>query len=126
MQELEIDYSQVQSVNPTVAADESWEAPPHKYFGPKDPKNGKRLPEPVYVHQEYPRMMYAKEGGKIVAKLVKSDEEKEKLGADWKKNPGELGYIGAPSFDQVVEMRRKAEQGAKTGEKTETLHLKKS
>jgi hypothetical protein len=117
--ELEIDYSNIPSPAATPA-EETWEPPPHKYFGPKDPKNGKRLPEPVYQHQEFPRTMYAKQGGKITARLVRSQEEVEALGPDWKKNPGELGYIGAPSFEQALEMKKKAEP-VKAEEKRETL-----
>jgi hypothetical protein len=108
MAENEIDYSNIPSPSSTPA-EETWEPPPHKYFGPKDPKTGKRLPEPVYVHQEFPRTMYAKQGEKIIARLVRSQEEVEALGQDWKKTPGELGYIGAPSFEQAQAMKKPEE-----------------
>lgn len=96
---LEIDYSQLPSSAP-VRNEEEWEPPVHKYFGPKNPQTGKKLPEPVYVHQEYPRTVYARQGNKIVAKLVNSDEHLKSLGKGWEKSPAAFGFIGAPSFEE--------------------------
>jgi hypothetical protein len=96
---LEIDYSQVPTAAPSKESEE-WEPPVHKYFGPKDLKTGKRLPEPVYVHQEYPRTVYGRQGHKIVARLVRSDAELKALGAGWEKNPSAFGFIGAPSLEE--------------------------
>jgi hypothetical protein len=96
---LELDYSQVPAAVPTKN-EEEWEPPIHKYFGPKDPKTGRKLPEPVYVHQEYPRTVYGKQGNKIVARLVRSDEELKALGKGWEKNPSAFGFIGAPSLEE--------------------------
>lgn len=103
MNDLSIDYSAIQS--PAARQDENeWEPPVHKFFGKRLP-NGKTEKEPVYVHQEYPRMMYALKGGKIQAKVVNSDAEKDALGEGWEKNPAAFGYIGAPSFEQIQQMR---------------------
>lgn len=107
MDKMEIDYSELPKPV-TVTENEDWEPPVHKYFGPKGPK-GKPLPEPVYVHQEYPRTVYGQRNGKIVAKLVSSDREFHALGKGWEKNPSAFGFIGAPSAEQVLEMSREAE-----------------
>ena len=102
---MEIDYSQIQQT--TKSTDDGWEAPPHVYFGRKL-ENGKREKEPVYVHQEYPRMMYSQKDGKITAKVVKSEAELNALGKGWEKTPAAFGYVGAPSFEQAIELQAKA------------------
>lgn len=116
----EIDYSGIPApaANPS---EESWEPPPHKYFGPKDAK-GKRIPEPVYTHQEYPRTVYSRKDGKIIAKLVRSDEELKAIGSDWTKDLSSLGYIGAPSFEQSLAMKAKADAALEP----KTLTVKKA
>lgn len=122
MEELKIDYSEVPNALPGPQAEEGWEAPPHKYFGPRDQKTGKMKPEPVYMHQEFPKTMYAKRDGKIVARLVLSEEDVKALGSGWVngKDLTSLGYIGAPSRDQLLEANRKAEERPR-----DTLTLKK-
>lgn len=105
MSDLNIDYSAIQS--PVAGQDASeWEPPIHKFFGKKLP-NGKTEREPIYSYQEYPRMLYALKNGKIQARVVNSDQEKDALGEGWEKTPAAFGYIGAPSFDQLVNMREK-------------------
>ena len=99
-----IDYSGVPQ-QAGVVLDEDWEPPIHKFFG-KKLGNGKTEKEPVYVHQKYPSLKYAKQGEKIVAKLVNSDEELKALGDGWEDTPAAFGYIGAPSFDQLQEMNK--------------------
>lgn len=115
MEKLEIDYSQLPPSAP-VRNEEEWEPPVHKYFGTKDKQTGKMQKEPVYVHQEYPRTVYAKQGNKIVARLVKSDEELKALGKGWEKNPSAFGFIGAPSHEEQIKIDA-AEQAAKMAAK---------
>lgn len=103
----EIDYSEIKQPQ-VISANEEWEPPTHKYFGKKLP-NGKTEKEPVYIHQEYPRLMYAQIDGKIKAKEVKSEEEKNALGAGWEKTYAVFGLITAPSFEEHVAMQNKAE-----------------
>ncbi len=117
-QPLEIDYSGLPTTAPQ-RNEEEWEPPQHKYFGPKNPQTGKKLPEPVYVHQEYPRTVYAKQGNRIVAKLVRSDEELKALGKGWEKNPSAFGFIGAPSYEQQQQINAAQEQ-AQAKEQTAT------
>lgn len=107
MADLEIDYSQLAPVA-GVSLDEDWEPPIHRFFG-KKLENGKQEKEPIYVHQEYPRLFYALQGDKIVARLVHSDTELDKLGAGWEKNPSAFGHISAPSFEQIQAMREEKE-----------------
>lgn len=104
----EIDYSSILQPVPETAQ-EDWEPPVHKYFGKKLP-NGKTEKEPVYSYQEYPRIMYGMREGKIHAKVVNSDHEKQALGPNWATNPAAFGHLTAPSFEQVLAMREKAEQ----------------
>ena len=110
LQPLEIDYSGMPPTAPQ-RQEEEWEPPVHKYFGPKD-KNGKMQKEPVYVHQEYPRTFYAKQGNRIVARLVKSDEELKALGKGWEKSPAAFGFIGAPSYEEQQRINAAQEQAA--------------
>ena len=98
MNEIEIDYSSVQTVDKVI--DEEWEAPSHKYFGRKL-ENGKTEKEAAYVHQEYPRLVYSKPKDKIIAKVINSENELKSLGAGWEKNASAFGYLSAPSFDQL-------------------------
>lgn len=101
----EIDYSEVMQPQ-IVSSNEEWEPPVHKYFG-KKLANGKMEKEPIYYHQDYPRFMYHQTDGKIKARVVNSDAELMKLGAGWAKTPAEFGHIGAPSFEQSIEMKNK-------------------
>ena len=72
---------------------------------------------PIYVHQEYPRMMYKVIDGVIVADLVHDDTSKTlRLGAGWVKNVAELGLLTAPSFEQLLEMKQKPLPEAKAAE----------
>lgn len=99
----DIDYSEI--VQPAkTTEDDGWEPPVHKYFG-KKLANGKMEKEPVYVHQEYPKLLYSQKNGKIVARVVKSAGEKTALGAGWEETPAAFGYIGAPSFEQHLQMK---------------------
>lgn len=98
-----LDYSSVMETQVTIEGD-TWEPPVHKYFGRKLP-NGKMEPEPRYTHQEYPKMKYADVNGSIRVKQVGSVQEEAKLGEEWVDNPAKFGYIGAPSFEQMLEMR---------------------
>lgn len=102
----EIDYSEIKQPQ-IVSANEEWEPPVHKYFGKKLP-NGKTEKEPVYTHQEYPRLMYMQADGKIKARVVASEEEKIALGTGWEKTPAAFGYIGAPSFEEALALKDKA------------------
>lgn len=103
---IEIDYSRVPSQNAPPPADEGWEAPQHKYFGRRLP-NGKMEKEPVYAHQEFPRVMYGMENGRLSAAVVNSEHESAALGAGWEKNPAAFGLITCPSHEQAVAMRAK-------------------
>jgi hypothetical protein len=62
------------------------------------------------VHQEYPRTVYGKQGHKIVARLVRSDEELKALGKGWEKNPSAFGFIGAPSLEEHQRIQEVLEQ----------------
>ena len=104
---LEIDYGEL-TPTPATLEPSDWEPPVHKYFGKKLP-NGKTEKEPIYAHIEYPRLMYSLKNNKIVAKMVRSDAERDSLGEDWKKTPGDFGYLTAPSFDQVIKMKAEEE-----------------
>jgi len=104
MNKLEIDYSDVAPQVADAPEQDEWEPPQHKYFGRKLP-GGKTEKEPVYVHQEYPRLMYSMADGKIKAKLVNSDRERDALGEGWEKNPIAFGYIGAPSYEEHVALQ---------------------
>lgn len=117
---LEIDYSAVPS--PTVENEnQEWEPPVHKYFGKKLP-NGKTEREPVYVHQEYPRLMYALQNSKITARIVHSDGERANLGEGWEPTPAAFGYIGAPSFEQNLVLKKASieDEPAKRGRPAKT------
>ena len=109
----QIDYSEIPESAQSLPQEE-WEPPVHKFFGKKGP-NGKMEKEPIYVHQEYPRMMYALRDKKVIAKLVQSEMQREQLGDEWKLNPGECGLITAPSFEQNLALRAQ-EAEAKTKE----------
>ena len=100
---FEIDYGAIyqdsQEANGVLDSD-AWDPPIHKFFGKRMP-NGKMEKEPVYVHQEYPRLMYSQVGAnKLVARIVKSDAEVAALGEGWEKTPAAFGYINAPSREE--------------------------
>jgi len=100
---LEIDLG-VHGVTTPVQSKSTWKPPRHVYFGPRDPMTGDLGEEPVYVHQEYPRLVYKLDGEKIKAAMINSAGELSALGEGWVKNPGELGYIGAPTLEQSFKM----------------------
>ena len=104
-QPLEIDYSGI-SQEATGSQDaDSWEPPIHKFFGRRQP-NGKMEKEPVYVHQEYPRLMYSLAApGKIVARIVQSAADVADLGEGWEKTPAAFGYISAPSHEEHLALQ---------------------
>jgi hypothetical protein len=111
MPELKIDYSGLVEAPSTVKS--SWRPPRHVFFGKRNPEDGTMEEEPVYVHQEYPRLIYKLDGDVIKARLVHSDAERDPLLADgWAKTPADFGYIGAPSFEEVVKMREAAKAKA--------------
>lgn len=126
MNKLEIDYSEIPR-NDAAPLQEDWEPPIHKFFGKKDAR-GKMEKEPVYYHQEYPRLMYAKREDRIVAREVKSDEERAALGDGWETTPAVFGYIGAPSFEEALKLRDEraadqAEEQANAIDLSAALHL---
>lgn len=109
---MEIDYSEIPQT-PSTAKKESWRAPRHVFFGKKDPETGDMEVEPVYVHQELPRLIYKPHATeqKLVAKLVYTQPELDKLlDEGWGKNPGEFGVITSPSFEQILEAKQKEEE----------------
>lgn len=106
-----LDYSEVQPESAAVGESSEWETPRHVYFGKKLP-NGKTEKEPTYFYQEYPRFMYAEVNGKIKARIVKTEEERKSLGDDWRITPADFGFIGAPSFEQLVKHKNEQEESA--------------
>lgn len=117
--DFELDYSEVKPFNQSLPAQEEWEPPIHKFFGKKLP-NGKTEKEPVYVHQEYPRLMYSLRDKKIVAKLVHSDAELMELGEGWEKTFAAFGHVSAPSYEQHLEIE--ARKQAALQEQVNTAH----
>ena len=105
IQPLEIDYSGI-SQEATGAQDpDSWEPPIHKFFGRRQ-ASGKMEKEPVYVHQEYPRLMYSLAApGKIIARIAHSAADVAGLGEGWEKTPAAFGYISAPSHDEHLALQ---------------------
>lgn len=82
---------------------------PHVYFGPKDPETGEPLPEPVYEHQEFPKVMYTLENGQPRGIQVDSLEQLDALDpAKWFDTPAKFGLITAPTFDQSRQTQRLA------------------
>lgn len=101
---MEIDYSRIPEA--PVEQKSSYRPPRHVFFDRRDPETGMMVEEPKYVHQDYPRMMYKREGEKIVADVIHDDTElTHRLNSGWVKNPGELGYLTAPSFEETLAMR---------------------
>ena len=100
----EIDYSEIPQP-PATTLPSGWKAPRHVYFGKKDPQTGQMEDEPTYVHQEYPRMLYAKREGRVVARVVNSAGERNALGDGWETTPAKFGILTAPSFDELLAMR---------------------
>jgi hypothetical protein len=121
MQELTIDYSKIQEK--AVETKSTWRPPRHVFFGKRDPETGAMEDEPSYVYQEFPRMLYLKRDNSIEASIVNSDEElSEKLAEGWVKNPAQFGFLTAPSFEQLNEMRKPKVEKAES--KTLTLNKK--
>lgn len=105
-----IDYSSVQT--PAIPASQAdWEPPVHKYFGPKLP-NGRMAPEPLYSYKPFPAFRYRKNGEQIEARLVTSEHELRSMGDGWADSPAEFGFVGAPTFDEEREMKRKQAEAA--------------
>lgn len=98
---------------PVVENQISWDPPKHTYFGKRLP-DGKMTKEPVYTHQEYPRVVYTQDGpNELRAHYVESDEQLEAI-EGWRANPGEFGVFTAPSQEQLQaqrEARRRREAG---------------
>ena len=122
-QPLEIDLGPYSNSTPVDQKKATWRAPRHVYFGPRDPETGDMAEEPVYQHQEYPRLMYRldAESGKIRAQMVNSSGEQAQLGEGWVKTPGELGYIGAPTLEDTFRMAEEARKFREEKEEEETL-----
>lgn len=118
---LELDFTEIET--PFQANNEQdWDPPIRKYFGKKD-ERGRMIKEPLYVHQEYPRMVYALRDKKIVAKIVQSEEALLALGEGWEKSPAAFGYIGAPSFDQANQLRTERAEQTEAEESAATKRL---
>lgn len=125
VQELSIDYSSIQEK--PVETKSTWRPPRHVFFGKRDPETGAMEDEGSYVYQEYPRMLYFKRDDRIEATIVHSDEERdEKLKAGWAKNPSEHGFLTAPSFKQLQEMKEMADRAESVKAETKTLSLNKA
>lgn len=93
----QIDYSNIEQPQGTTPS--KWIPPRHVYFGKRDAE-GNMEQEPTYSYKPFPAMMYAQEGGKIVARLVKDEKEAANLGAEWKDSPAKLGLVTAPAFGE--------------------------
>lgn len=95
----EIDYSGI--AQPPINTTTRWRPPKHVYFG-KKLDDGTLEDEPKYEYVEYPRMLYKKVDGKVSAKVVENDTDRDDSLADgWVKNPMECGVITAPSFEEA-------------------------
>lgn len=115
----QIDYSNVMQPQQTV--DEgSWEPPVHKFFGKKLP-NGKMEPEPRYHHIPYPKMKYFGDDRGIRAKQVNTVQEEAALGESWLDSPEPFGFIGAPSFEQIIEMKEGQSANAENAESEQII-----
>ena len=80
----------------------------HVYVGPKDPETGEMMEEPVYVHQELPRMLYHPdyEGWPTSGKVFETEEAvAEALADGWVKTPADRGVLTAPSKEQLEEQK---------------------
>lgn len=109
---MKIDYSEI-AIPVGAPQGEDWEPPVHKFFGKKLP-NGKTEKEPVYVHQIYPAMRYGMKDGRIVARIANNERENQALLAEgFTDTPATFGYIGAPSFDEHLAIKDKADKEAR-------------
>jgi hypothetical protein len=80
---------------------------PHVYFGPKDPETGEMLPEPIYEHREFPKVLYTLEGGTVHGIQVDSQEEVDALPAGkYFYTPAVFGLVTAPTFEQSRQPQR--------------------
>lgn len=105
--DIQIDYSNIPA--PAEAVDEDWDAPRHVFFG-KKLEGGKSEKEPIYSFKPFPSMRYSlNEEGKIIARLVNNEAQDKALGEGWVHTPAEFGYIGAPSFEQSLELKAEPE-----------------
>lgn len=117
--EVKIDYSQIAPVADVPRSEESWDAPRKVFFGKKN-ERGQMEKEPVYVHQEFPRMIYKWQEEKIIANIVHNQKEKDAALADgWEVSLAEMGVITAPSHEQILEMKAREAQKALESETTE-------
>jgi hypothetical protein len=76
----------------------------HVYAGPKDPLTGEMIEEPVYVHVDYPRMLYHPDydGWPASGKMFETAEGvAEALADGWVKTPVDKGIVTAPSREQI-------------------------
>ena len=76
----------------------------HVYAGPKDPETGEMMEEPVYVHQDLPRMLFHPDydGWPRAGKMFATEDEVASALADgWVKSPAEHGVITEPSREQM-------------------------
>ena len=103
-----LDFSDL-VIPPTGTAETDYEPPRHVFFGKKDPNTGKMAKEPVYVHQEFPKMLYKAEDGRIRVTQVDSDRSaKVHLKDGWSESPEEFGLITAPSQEQILDAKEAA------------------
>lgn len=122
MDKHEIDYSAV--LPPPIETPETWEGPPHVFYG-KRMANGKSEKEPVYVYQEYPRMLYGDVEGRIRAAVVKTDEEKQALlDKGYKLSPADWGIETCPGVE-TVNARRIEKEATEPEIVTETVEVVK-
>ena len=123
---MEIDYSAVPQqigVKPTP-----WKPPRHVYFGRKDPETGQMEDEPVYTHQEFPRMLYKRDGDRVSAIEVRTEQDKAARLADgYVLTPREAGHLNAPSFEEHLAIKKAEQEKAAqvAAPQTSTITLQK-
>ena len=102
MDSINIDYSEINFGTPIGEVTE-WEEPVHKYFGPKDPRTGRRMPEPKYAYVAFPAMMYRLKDGKMTARIVTSQAESDALSnIGFADSPAAFGVITNPSQEEML------------------------
>lgn len=103
----QIDYSQIPS--PVSEDTTVWEPPGRVFFGKRN-ENGKRELEPesnkgTGSRVLFPSIMYGMVEGKITARVVNSEAQRNALGKDWKDTPAVFGYVGAPDFEASLKIK---------------------